>query len=91
MYTDPYHPAATPTPQGGLLKSLLFDPAADSTRLHELNQPSSYEPVEQVQYGAKRSLRRTGQNFLYSILISPFLLFLPIIIPLFLFLLSYGS
>ncbi|PNF19007.1 hypothetical protein B7P43_G12393 [Cryptotermes secundus] len=49
MYTDSYLPAATPTPQGGLLKSLLTDPGVDSSRLHELNQPSSYEPVEQAE------------------------------------------
>jgi hypothetical protein len=48
MYTDSYLPAATPTPQGGLLKSLLSDPGVDVSRLHELSRSSSCEAVEQV-------------------------------------------
>jgi hypothetical protein len=43
-----YHPDAAPTSQGGLLKSLLIDPGVGSSHLHQPNQPSIYEPVEQV-------------------------------------------
>lgn len=72
MYMDPYLPVATPTPQGGLLKPLLLDPGVDSSSLHELNQPSSCEPAEQVRCARLHTLQTAAVSEQLSILVSPF-------------------